>query len=317
MSKTPLLQIHGLKKYFPYKKDFIKAVDDISFSINERETWGLVGESGCGKSTIGRLILNLLAPTDGEILFEGKKLSNLSKREMVQYRRDVQMIFQDPYSSLNPRMTTEEIIKEPLQIHRISTKPEQRKRVQNLLQLVGLQPWHINRFPHEFSGGQRQRIGIARALALEPKFIVCDEPIAALDVSIQAQIINLLQELQQKMGLTYLFISHDLAMVRHLCDKVAVMYLGHLVELASSESLYKTPLHPYTEALLSAIAIPDPKAEKNRSRVVLPGEIPSPVNPPKGCVFCTRCPKAKPICKVEAPVMKEITEGHFVRCHLF
>lgn len=318
MRENPIIEVKKLKKYFPYKDLHVKAVDDVSFSIYPGETLGLVGESGCGKSTIGKALLKLSAFTSGDIFFKDTSIKNLTGMELKKFRRNIQMIFQDPYSSLNPRMTTEEIIKEPLLIHKMfSSKKDYKKRVHELLGCVGLDPSHSNRFPHEFSGGQRQRIGIARAIALNPEFLVCDEPIAALDVSIQAQIVNLLQELQSKMGLTYLFISHDLAMVRYLCTKVAVMYLGHLVEIATSKDLYTTPLHPYTEALLSAIAIPDPFIEKKRSRIVLPGEIPSPLNPPKGCVFCTRCPKVMPICKLERPKEKEIKPNHFVSCHLY
>lgn len=317
MSKT-LLKIEHLKKYFPVKKGILKAVDGVSFSIEEKQTLGLVGESGCGKSTIGKTLIRLYEPSGGKVTFNDVDLATLNKKEMHHKRKDIQMIFQDPYSSLNPRMTTEEIIKEPLIIHKVfSSNAEAKKRVQELLSLVGLQKEHANRFPHEFSGGQRQRIGIARALALNPKFIVCDEPIAALDVSIQAQIINLLKSLQETMGLTYLFISHDLAMVKHLCTKVAVMYLGQIVEIAESDELYKNPKHPYTEALLSAVLIPDPRIEKQRTRIVLPGEIPSPINPPKGCAFCTRCPKVMPICKEIAPKEITISKDHTVRCHLF
>lgn len=314
----PLIQVKNLKKYFSYKNSYLKAVDDVSFTIYNQETLGLVGESGCGKSTIGKTLLCLQPPTSGEILFNNKPIASFSKEELKNFRRNVQMIFQDPYSSLNPRMTTEAIIKEPLLIHKAYlSKAEATKRVHELLELVGLDQAHANRFPHEFSGGQRQRIGIARALALNPLFMICDEPIAALDVSIQAQIVNLLKRLQKQMGLTYLFISHDLAMVRYLCTKVAVMYLGHLVESALSSDLYTHPLHPYTEALLSAVAIPDPLIEKKRNRIVLPGEIPSPLNPPKGCVFCTRCPKVMPKCSVEKPQLKEIRPNHFVSCHLY
>lgn len=316
MKKT-LLEIKNLKKFFPVKGGTLKAVNGVSFAIEEKQTLGLVGESGCGKSTIGKTLIKLYNPTDGSVSFNGHNMSTLSKKEMHALRKDIQMIFQDPYSSLNPRMTTAEIIKEPLIIHKVyKTRREIKDRINELLTLVGLQPEHANRFPHEFSGGQRQRIGIARALALNPKFIVCDEPIAALDVSIQAQIVNLLKKLQDTMGLTYLFISHDLAMVKHICNRVAVMYLGSIVEIAESKELYANPLHPYTEALLSAVPIPDPAIEKKRSRIVLPGEIPSPINPPKGCAFCTRCPKVMPICKEVAPEEVEVKKGHFVRCHL-
>lgn len=312
----PLIEVKNLKKYFPYKNLFIRAVDDVSFSLQQGETLGLVGESGCGKSTIGKLLLQVDRPTSGDIFFEGQLAT--SPAAIKSLRKHIQMIFQDPYSSLNPRMTTEDIIKEPLLIHKLySSSHLRRERVLELLTLVGLSSEYINRFPHEFSGGQRQRIGIARALALNPKFLICDEPIAALDVSIQVQIVNLLKQLQKQMGLSYLFISHDLAMIKYLCTRVAVMYLGHLVEIASSESLYKTPLHPYTEALLSAISIPDPEIERKRTRIVLPGEIPSPLKPPKGCVFCTRCPKAMSICHEKRPLQKEVLPGHFVSCHLY
>lgn len=318
MTSYPLVEVRNLKKYFPYKDLYLKAVDDVSFSIYSGETLGLVGESGCGKSTIGKALLQLYPPTSGEILFNNLPTRSGSKKDLLHFRKNIQMIFQDPYSSLNPRMTTEDIIKEPLLIYKMySSKQQFKQRVNELLNSVGLDPSHANRFPHEFSGGQRQRIGIARAIALNPQFIVCDEPIAALDVSIQAQIVNLLKDLQMQMGLTYLFISHDLAMVRYLCTKVAVMYLGHLVEIAKSADLYKNPLHPYTAALLSAIAIPDPEIEKKRNRIVLPGEIPSPLSPPKGCVFCTRCPKVMPICRLERPIQKEVKPNHFVSCHLY
>ncbi len=318
MIKTPLIQVKNLKKHFNSKGASLKAVDGVDFTIFENETLGLVGESGCGKSTIGKTILRLYNPTEGSVLFNNQNLVDLNKIELKEFRKDIQMIFQDPYSSLNPRMTTEDIIKEPLIIHKVYKRKEDIKnKVYELIDLVGLERYHLNRFPHEFSGGQRQRIGIARALALDPKFIVCDEPIAALDVSIQAQIVNLLNNLQKKKGLTYLFISHDLAMVKYLCDRVCVMYLGQIVESANTDDLFDKPLHPYTEALLSAISIPDPVIEKKRNRIVLPGEIPSPLNPPKGCAFCTRCPKAKPICFEKKPVVKEISTGHKVKCHLY
>ena len=315
--KSPLLEIHKIKKYFPCSMGVLKAVDDVSLTIFPGETLGLVGESGCGKSTIGKSILGLHPLTSGSIFFKKQLITTLKNETLKNYRKSIQMIFQDPFSSLNPRMTTQDLLKEPLDIHSVGTKVERKKRVFELLELVGLDASHANRFPHEFSGGQRQRIGIARALALNPEFIVCDEPIAALDVSIQAQIINLLKTLQNEMGLTYLFISHDLAMVRYLCTQVGVMYLGRLVELGPSESVYKNPLHPYTEALLSAVSIPDPILEKKRHRIVLPGEIPSAVNPPKGCVFCTRCPKAKQICFEKNPSEKTIRPGHMVKCHLY
>lgn len=313
----PLIRLSKIKKYFPSSMGVLKAVDDVSLSIFKGETLGLVGESGCGKSTIGKSLLGLHPLTSGSIFFKNQPLTSLKKDSLKTFRKNIQMIFQDPYSSLNPRMTTLDIIQEPLEIHPNSSRKDRKKRVFELLEQVGLDPAHLNRFPHEFSGGQRQRIGIARALALHPEFIVCDEPIAALDVSIQAQIINLLRKLQKEMGLTYLFISHDLAMVKYLCTHIGVMYLGQLVELGPSDHVYEKPLHPYTEALLSAISIPDPILEKKRERIVLPGEIPSAVNPPKGCVFCTRCPKAKPICFDQPPQEKEIFPHHRVKCHLF
>lgn len=314
---TPLVKIKNLKKYFSTKQGDIKAVDDVSFDIFAGETFGLVGESGCGKSTLGRTLLRLLEDASGEVYFEGKNIFDFSKLELKQFRREAQAIFQDPYASLNPRMTAQDIIAEPLDIHQLLEGREREDRVKELLRLVNLSPAHRKRFPHEFSGGQRQRIGIARALAPSPRFIVCDEPISALDVSVQAQIVNLLKKLQQEMGLTYLFIAHDLRMVKYLSDRVGVMYLGHLVELAPSEELYTNSLHPYTQALLSAIPIPDPRIEKNRSRIVLKGEVPSPLNPPKGCVFCTRCPKAMEICHQIRPQTREVTPGHTVACHLF
>jgi peptide/nickel transport system ATP-binding protein len=313
-----LIEVHKIKKYFPLKQGYLRAVDNVSFSIAPGKTLGLVGESGCGKSTIGKSLLMLHSLTSGEILYKGKSLKGFDRKEVKAFRKEVQMIFQDPFSSLSPRMTTEEILKEPLQIHNMffSTK-EQKYRVFELLELVGLEKSYAGHFPHEFSGGQRQRIGIARALALNPRFIVCDEPIAALDVSIQAQIVNLLKTLQKQMGLTYLFISHDLAMVKYLCTEVAVMYLGHIVEIGPSCKVYKTPLHPYTQALLSAIPIPDPLKEKQRLKIVLQGEIPSPINPPSGCVFCTRCPKATQLCFQKKPQLKKIDQEHYVSCHLY
>ncbi len=306
---NPLIRHRNIRKYY----DTLKAVDDISFDIFPGETLGLVGESGSGKSTTGKLILSLEKPTQGDILFKDKSIFTMNPRETFAWRREVQIIFQDPYASLNPRMTAGDIIAEPLKIHRLPDNG----RVEQLLHLVGLNPEHRGRFPHEFSGGQRQRIGIARALAAEPSFIVCDEAISALDVSVQAQILNLLKQLQEKLGLTYLFIAHDLRVVKYLSKRVAVMYLGNIVEIADSDELYKNPLHPYTEALLSAILIPDPALEKNRSRIVLKGDIPSPLHPPKGCVFCTRCPKVMPKCHIERPPLKQIAEGHAVACHLY
>jgi peptide/nickel transport system ATP-binding protein len=318
MNLQPLIQVRNIKKYFSIKQGYLRAVDDVTFSIDSGKTLGLVGESGCGKSTIGKSLLMLHCLTSGEIFYKGQLLKSFNQKEVKSFRKEVQMIFQDPFSSLSPRMTTEEILKEPLQIHRIfSSSKECKKRVDELLELVGLERNYAGHFPHEFSGGQRQRVGIARALALNPRFIVCDEPIAALDVSIQAQIVNLLKTLQKQMGLTYLFISHDLAMVKYLCTEVAVMYLGHLVEIGPSCKVYKSPLHPYTQALLSAIPIPNPTIEKQRVKIVLPGEIPSPITPPAGCVFCTRCPKATSRCFTEKPKLKMIDQDHFVSCHLF
>jgi len=321
-----ILEVKNLKKYFPIKRGIVfskhvgdvKAVDGVSFYIRKGETLGLVGESGCGKSTVARTIIRLLDPTDGEIIFDGVDISKLPYSSLRRIRRDMQIIFQDPYSSLNPRMTVSEIIGEPLQVHKIvSSSKEREKRVQELLELVGLAPYHATRYPHEFSGGQRQRIGIARALALNPKFIVADEPTSALDVSIRSQIINLLQDLQKEFKLTYLFISHDLAVIRHICDRIAVMYLGKIVEISENEDLYTSPLHPYTQALLSAIPIPDPELAEKRKKIVLTGDVPSPVNPPSGCRFHPRCPSAMDICSKIEPELKEIKPNHFVACHLY
>jgi len=313
-----LIEIKNLKKYFPVKsgfgkKAYIKAVDDVSFFIKKGETLGLVGESGCGKSTTGRTIIRLYEPTSGQIIFKGE---DITKKDMLPYRKYMQMIFQDPYASLNPRMTVGDIIGEPLEIHNIAKGNEKKERVQELLRLVGLNSEHANRYPHEFSGGQRQRIGIARALAVEPEFIICDEPISALDVSIQAQIVNMLEDLQQELGLTYLFIAHDLSMVKHISSRVGVMYLGKLVELAESNELYEKPLHPYTQALLSAIPIPDPKISRERTRIILEGDVPSPLNPPSGCRFRTRCKYAFDRCKEEEPQLKDVGADHYVACHL-
>ena len=318
-----LIEVRDLKMHFPVTKGIIlqrqvgaiKAVDGVSFSIKRGETLGLVGESGCGKSTTGRAILQLYRPTSGQVLFQGIDLTKLHGEEMRRMRRKVQMIFQDPYASLNPRMTVGDIIGEPIQVHGLrKSKKEIRDRVQELLQLVGLNPYFINRYPHEFSGGQRQRIGVARALAVEPEFVVCDEPVSALDVSIQAQVINLLEELQDKLGLTYLFIAHGLAVVKHISDRVAVMYLGKVVELAQRTKLYEMPMHPYTQALLSAVPIPDPKVEKRRKRIILEGDVPSPLNPPTGCHFHTRCPIAIEKCRVEEPPFVDYGGGHFAAC---
>jgi len=321
--KQVLLKVENLYKHFPIKKGIIfsrqtgavHAVDGISFNIYNGETLGLVGESGCGKSTTGRTILQLYRPTSGSVFFEGDDLAKLKGENLRRKRRDLQMIFQDPYASLNPRMTVGQIIGEPMEIHGTYKGAAQTKRVQDLLQLVGLNGAFANRYPHEFSGGQRQRVGIARALALEPKLIVCDEPISALDVSIQAQVVNLLEDLQSTMGLTYLFIAHDLSMVRHISDRIAVMYLGIIVELADRNELYANPRHPYTQALLSAVPYPDPFVEEKRKRIILEGDVPSPVNPPSGCRFRTRCQYAKEICAEEKPAFREISKDHFVACH--
>jgi len=317
-----LVQIRNLQMHFPVTKGIIlqrqvgavKAVDGVSFNIKQGETLGLVGESGCGKSTTGRAILQLYRPTAGSVIFRGTDLTKLKGEEMRRMRRKVQMIFQDPYASLNPRMTVGDIIGEPIKVHNLRQGKEVRVRVQELLQLVGLNPYFINRYPHEFSGGQRQRIGVARALAVEPEFVVCDEPVSALDVSIQAQIINLLEDLQDRLGLTYLFIAHGLAVVKHISDRVAVMYLGKIVELAEGRELYSQPMHPYTQALLSAVPIPDPKIEKRRKRIILEGDVPSPLNPPSGCHFHTRCPIAIEKCKVEEPPFLDYGNGHFAAC---
>ncbi|MCB2312553.1 ATP-binding cassette domain-containing protein [Clostridium tagluense] len=313
-----LIEVKNLKKYFQVGKNAtLKAVDDVSFSIRKGETLGLVGESGCGKTTCGRTVMGMYGATDGEVLFDGIDVHKLNKKAKKDFARRAQIIFQDPYASLNPRMTVGDIIGEGIDIHNLYTGQERTNRIYELLQLVGLNREHGSRFPHEFSGGQRQRIGIARALAIEPDFIVCDEPISALDVSIQAQIVNLLIQLQQELGLTYLFIAHDLSMVKHISDRVGVMYLGAMVELASSHDLYEKPLHPYTQALLSAIPVPDPEVERKKARIKLEGEVPSPINPKPGCRFTPRCRYAKPICSEQTPMLKEIEKEHYVACHLF
>lgn len=314
--REPLLQVKGLTKYFKVNKQHLKAVENVSLDIYEGETVGLVGESGCGKSTAGRTIIRLHKPTAGDVYFNGENINQYSGKKLKQLRREIQMIFQDPYASLNPRMTVEDIIGEALDIHGLARGKKRKERILELLDLVGLDAEHISRFPHEFSGGQRQRIGIARALAVEPKFIVCDEPISALDVSIQAQVVNLLQKLQKQMGLTYLFIAHDLSMVKYISDRILVMYLGNMMELASSDELHENPLHPYTQALLSAVPVPDPKL-KDRERIVVSGDVPSPLNPPSGCVFRTRCPHAMDICAKQVPEWKEVRENHFTACHLY
>jgi oligopeptide transport system ATP-binding protein len=322
MTNAALVEAKELYKYFPIYAGLtsrhvadVRAVDGVSFTIQEGETLGLVGESGSGKTTIGRLLLRLLPVTKGEIDFEERNILTMNRGDIRRLRRSVQIIFQDPFASLNPRMSIGEIVAEPIRIHRLATGKDVDARVRELLGLVGLQPYHANRYPHEFSGGQRQRVGIARALAVQPRFIVCDEPVSALDVSIQAQVINLLEDLQEKFKLTYLFIAHDLSVVRHISTRVAVMYVGKIVELAYRDDLYENPLHPYTQALLSAIPIPDPVVEKRRKRIVLTGDIPSPVNPPPGCRFHTRCPLAFDRCKIEVPPLREYAPGHFAACH--
>ncbi len=315
MSK--LIEVKNLKKHFKVGRNlYLKAVDDVSFYINKGETLGLVGESGCGKTTCGRTILNLYDPTGGEVLYHGRNIYDFARNEMKSYRKDCQIIFQDPYSSLNPRMTVETIIAEGLRVHNMMNTKDARSKVHELLEMVGLNREHANRFPHEFSGGQRQRIGIARSLAVDPKFIVCDEPISALDVSIQAQIVNLLIKLQSELDLTYLFIAHDLSMVKHISDRVGVMYLGSIVEIAKCDELYSKPQHPYTKALLSAVPIPDPEVEENRKRIMLQGDVPSPINVPKGCKFSGRCTIAKDKCFEEVPVLREVDKDHFVSCFI-
>ncbi|GIM47119.1 ABC transporter ATP-binding protein [Collibacillus ludicampi] len=313
-----ILEVRNLKKYFNVGHgNVLKAVDNVSFSIKRGETFGLVGESGCGKSTTGRTIIRLYEATDGQVLFNGEDVHALRGSKLRDFNRNMQMVFQDPYASLNPRMTVGDIIAEGIDIHGLFTGRKRRERVVELLRTVGLNEEHASRFPHEFSGGQRQRIGIARALAIEPQFIIADEPISALDVSIQAQVVNLFKRLQKERGLTYLFIAHDLAMVKHISDRIGVMYLGALVETAEANELYRKPLHPYTQALLSAIPIPDPEVERKRERIILQGDVPSPINPPSGCRFRTRCPKAMPECATHVPEWKEVENDHFVACHLY
>ena len=320
-NKKILVEVRNLKQYFSIhnhlgEKSYVKAVDDVTFNIYKGETVGLVGESGSGKTTLGRSILRIYDPTSGQIKFDGSDITEYKGSRLLPYRKKMQYIFQDPYASLDPRMTVSDIIGEPLDIHKLASSIKQRAdKIRELMSLVGLNTEHASRYPHEFSGGQRQRIGIARAIAVEPEFIVCDEPVSALDVSIRAQIINTLEEMQDRLKLTYLFISHDLGVVRHTCDRVGVMYLGHLVELVEAEELYKNPLHPYTQALLTAMPEPDPDSAKNPSRIILNGEIPSPVNPPSGCTFRTRCPYAKDICAKKAPQLIDYGNEHFVSCH--
>ena len=317
-----LVRVENLKKYFPITRGIfqrhagdIKAVDGVSFFVRRGETLGLVGESGCGKTTTGRTILQLYRPTEGQVYFEGQDLSVTKGEQLRRMRRQMQMIFQDPYASLNPRMTIGNIIGEPLEVHNIAKGKEKRERVQELLRVVGLNPYFVNRYPHEFSGGQRQRIGVARALALNPSFIVCDEPVSSVDVSIQAQIVNLLEDLQAQFGMAYLFIAHDLSMVRHISSRVAVMYLGKIVELTGRHELYSNPLHPYTQALLSAVPIPDPVVEERRQRTILEGDVPSPAHPPEGCNFNPRCPVVMDICKKEDPEFKQVSSEHWAACH--
>jgi oligopeptide transport system ATP-binding protein len=319
----PILEIRNLKKYFPIMHGTViprhvgdvKAVDDVSFDVRRGETLGLVGESGSGKTTVGRTVLRLYEPTAGRIIFEGQDLMLLSEGDLRRMRQRMQMIFQDPYASLNPRMTVGSIVAAPLEVHRVARGRVKHDRVQELLDLVGLNPDFVNRYPHEFSGGQRQRIGIARALAVNPDLVICDEPISSLDVSIQAQVVNLLEDLQKELGLTYIFIAHDLSMVRHISDRLAVMYLGKIMELADRDEIYLRPLHPYTRALMSAVPLPDPDIAKKRKRIILEGDIPSPSNPPKGCNFSTRCPMVREHCREDEPEFREIQPGHWTACH--
>ena len=319
---TPIIRVKELEKYFLAKRGYIhmsqyvKAVDGISLDVMEGETVGLVGESGCGKSTLGRTIMKIYEPTGGEIFYRGQNITKLSNKKMHNLRKSMQMIFQDPYASLNPRFTIGDIIEEPMVIHNMYTKAERKEKVYELLELVGLKPDHIRRYPHEFSGGQRQRVGIARALAVDPEFIICDEPISALDVSIQAQVVNMLKDLQEEFGLTYLFVAHDLSMVRHISDRVGVMYLGSLVEVAETEELYRNNLHPYSKALLSAIPIADPEKAAQNKQILLEGEVPSPLNSPVGCKFASRCPYAKPECREAPPPLRDVGGNHYVACYL-
>jgi oligopeptide/dipeptide ABC transporter ATP-binding protein len=322
MTVEVLLEVRNLKKYFPVQKGFsghtgqyVKAVDDVSFSIYKGETLGLVGESGCGKTTVGRMLVNLLQATSGEVLFEGTNIAHLKSKEQREYRKSIQIIFQDPYASLNPRMTIGDIIAEPMRVNKLARGEELEKRVLKLLDSVGLAGYHRNRFPHEFSGGQRQRVGIARALAVNPQLIVCDEPVSALDVSIQSQVLNLLDDLQKEFKLTYLFIAHGLNVIKHISNRVGVMYLGKIVEIADGDALYANPRHPYTQALLSAIPVPDPG--KKKERILLTGDVPSPINPPSGCRFHTRCQRCMDICRSEEPVLKDMESGCKVACHLY
>ncbi|WP_165999556.1 dipeptide ABC transporter ATP-binding protein [Bacillus sp. Cs-700] len=317
-----LLEVKQLKKHFPIQGGVlkqqvgtVKAVDGVTFTLHKGETFGLVGESGCGKSTTGRMLMRLLEPSEGEVLFDGKEMTTLNKKDLRHLRKDIQMVFQDPFASLNPRHTVEKIIEEPLIVHQLGNKVDRKKRVRELLEIVGLSAYHAKRYPHQFSGGQRQRIGIARALAVNPKLIIADEPVSALDVSIQAQVLNLLEDLQKELGLTYLFIAHDLGVVRHISDRVGVMYLGRIVEMADSEKLYLDSKHPYTQALLSAVPVPDP--EYGKDRIILTGDVPSPSNPPSGCPFHTRCPKAMDVCSSVVPEFREIEPGHHTACHLY
>ncbi len=317
-----LLEVRSLKTYFPIRKGLfqrevgqVKAVDDVSFQVKKGESFGIVGESGCGKSTTGRSLLRLIEPTDGEVMFDGHNVTEFSGSRMREIRRDMQMIFQDPFASLNPRHKVRKILEEPLIVHGIGNAEERRGKVERVMETVGLSPWQLDRYPHQFSGGQRQRIAIARALMLQPKLIVADEPVSALDVSIQSQILNLMQDLKDEFGLTYVFIAHDLSVVKHFCDRVAVMYLGRIVELADKQSLYREPKHPYTQALLSAVPKPDPNA--SNERIILQGEVPSPANVPQGCVFNTRCPQVMDICRQQRPALQQTSAGHMTACHLY